>query len=137
MAMENKEISRQERNGKFVETEVICCQSMLVEMLLEKEIASYEDIENIYKTPEDMEDEGYTKEEIEAGDGNAKEILEWWVVSDYMERQLRALGYPLLVTDYGTWWGRCTSGQAICLDYTIDRIIEKGKKDLKALGLKG
>jgi len=119
------EIERQERNGRFVANEVYCCQSMLVEGLLEKGVFNYDDIENYFKTPEELLEEGYTQEQIDDGNvTDSKEIFEWWVCSDWLIEKLRALGKPVLSNDYGNWWGRTCTGQAIKLDSVIDRIIE-------------
>lgn len=45
-----------------------------------------------------------------------QEVLEWWVVTDYMAKRLEETGEPILRTDYGNWWGRTTSGQCLDLD---------------------
>ena len=142
------EIERQERNGKFVANEIYCCQSMLVEGMLEKEVFDYGDIENLYeyRCPEcdygsieqETFDNGkitdehpnykcpYCEKTLETlPDETAQEIYEWWVCSDWMIGKLRALGEPILSNDYGDWWGRCGTGQAIKLDNVIDRILEE------------
>ena len=48
------------------------------------------------------------------------EIFEWWMVSDFLCEKLEALGHPV-ISDHNIW-GRCTTGQAILLDYTITQI---------------
>jgi hypothetical protein len=56
--------------------------------------------------------------------GEYDEIMEWWLVSSYMARQLIEQG-EVIVSDYGChWWGRQTSGQAIYMDYVIQKITE-------------
>ncbi|APU89070.1 hypothetical protein Rctr85_045 [Virus Rctr85] len=57
----------------------------------------------------------------------SREIFEWWVVSDWLERRLREQGCPFLVNDYGTWWGRQTSGQMIAADDAIREIVKSLK----------
>lgn len=118
------EIERQERNGKFVANEVYVCQSTLVGKLLQEGVFSFDDIVNLYKTPDELRDEGYTEAEIEAGESDWKEVMEWWLVSDYMIRKLKEIGEPVLENDYGEWWGRQCSGQAVKMDYVIDRLQE-------------
>ena len=119
------EIERQARNGAFVMREIFCCQSMLVEGLLKKEVFNFEDIENFTKTQEELLEDGYTQKQIDEGDTtDTREIFEWWVCSDWLIEKLRDLGQPILSNDYGEWWGRCCTGQAIKLDTVIDRIIE-------------
>jgi len=134
------EIERQERNGNFVAREVYCCQSMLVEGMLEQGVFNYEDIENFYQKlcpecGELIEGECSLTQELVCGCGASfdpdeiedtpQEIYEWWVCSDWMIEKLRSLGEPILTNDYGDWWGRCCTGQAIKLDNIIDRIIER------------
>jgi len=132
------ELERQERNGKFVENNVYCCQSVLVDSILKRGVFNYEDIENLYKDecPEcdgeieyNQEKDSYVcqncgEEYLRAEDYETiQEVYEWWVVSDYMLGKLKELGEPVLSNDYGDWWGRTCTGQAIKLDYTVDRIL--------------
>lgn len=51
-----------------------------------------------------------------------REVYEYWIVSDWMGRQLSERGH--LVTDWMglTIWGRQCTGQAILLDYVINNI---------------
>lgn len=58
-------------------------------------------------------------------DGNYNEIYEVWIVSDWLADKLRAKGE--CVTSPDDWiqiWGRGTTGQAICLDYVIQSIVD-------------
>jgi len=48
------------------------------------------------------------------------EIFEWWLIGDSMAADaLRELGQPILDNDFGTWWGRTCTGQAVALDPTF------------------
>lgn len=51
-----------------------------------------------------------------------QEILEWWLVSDWIADKFKEWEYPVLDNDYGTWYGRCTSGQSIAMDYVIGQL---------------
>lgn len=51
-----------------------------------------------------------------------QEILEWWLCSDWLLKQLEARGQAVLHSDLGDWWGRTTSGQAISMDGVIEDI---------------
>jgi hypothetical protein len=114
------DIQKQEDLRKFVEEEVYTCQSSLVDGLLNKGIFNYEDIENYYEpaVKDDIEDEIQKEKE-------PQEIYEWWVVSDWLVIMLRKAGEPILNNDYGTWWGRCSTGQAILLDGVIEAIYDE------------
>ena len=75
------EIDFQDKCGDFVSRNVLVCQSALVEMLLEKEVVSIEDITNLYIDNSDKIDElkaeisELEKSEIE-GDENKAQVLE-------------------------------------------------------------
>ena len=49
-----------------------------------------------------------------------QDIMEFWLVSSFLCEKLQALGHPVLSDE--NIWGRCTSGQAILLDYAITQI---------------
>ena len=118
---------------EFVSREIGICQSSLVDMLLNKgqdgvvEGFGDDDIINYAKTREQLLDEGYTDRQINDGDINEgyQDIFEWWAVGEWMKDQLLEQGEPVLENDYGTWWGRTTTGQAIALDSVIETIYTK------------
>ena len=139
----------QEQLDQFVRINIGWCQSSLVEELLSREIVSYEDIKNYYeyKCPEcgQGQIEPFDSEPIDPKnmtfdppmhykcyecntefeqepEQEPQEIYEWWLVDDWMSEKLSGLGEPVLVTDFGTWWGRTCTGQAISLDYVIEVI---------------
>lgn len=56
---------------------------------------------------------------------NPKEPLEWWRVSQYLCEELRAIGEIVLDNDYGYWWGRTCSGQAMIMDGTLQEVAER------------
>jgi len=120
--------NEQELND-FVNRQVYLCQSHLVEHLLEKEIFSYDDVINGYYTEKEARANGYTDLEIETLDyEQPKEIFEWWLCSDWLLEKLEEQGEPILKTDFGSWWGRGTTGQSIILDSVIEKIYEGVKK---------
>lgn len=89
----------------LVERTIGACQSSLVEKALENGFFSFEDIENLYDSEE-----------------QAQEIYEWWIVDSGMAQCLKEQNEPVLENEYGIWWGRTTTGQAIYLDYVIQEI---------------
>jgi hypothetical protein len=115
----------------FVGREVYYNQSMLVGELFDKEIFSYEDVVNYYRTAEMLENEGYSDEDIERmtdNGENAQEVFEWWLCSDFLSKRLKEQGEPILKTDFGSWWGRTCTGQAIYLDSVIETIYKEMSK---------
>ena len=55
-------------------------------------------------------------------DSEAQEIFEWWSVTSWLAEKLLELGEPVLVNDYGQWWGRTCTGQNIILDGTFQNL---------------
>ena len=50
------------------------------------------------------------------------EIFEWWLVSPYLARELKAQNEVVIDALECYWWGRTTSGQAIYMDNVIQEI---------------
>lgn len=141
--MTETEGERQNRNGDIVDTHVYVNQTYLVEKLLEKGVVQYDDIENQYPEfePEYNEDDTLKtcqtcEQEVDEIDEETKQcevcfddsveasdIFEWYAVSSWMINRLEDIGgEPILKSEYGDWWGRTCTGQAIKLDSTIDNI---------------
>ena len=52
------------------------------------------------------------------------EVMERWLVTPFLCDLLKEAG-EVIVSEYGChWWGRQTSGQAIYMDYVIQKIAE-------------
>ena len=116
---------------EFINREVIYNQTVLVNDLLNTmslggnglaSAFSYDNIENAYPELSEYEDYGYESEEEFEMDMMPKEIFEWWLVTEYFGNKLREKGIPVLENDYGFWWGRTTTGQAISLGGEIKEI---------------
>ena len=151
MNLTKNELDAQKSGDNLVAKEVLQNQNALVNELLENEFFSYDDIENLYqkitkdevlelvepqidgedfKKLEKMTDEQvlnqYDQEVQEMIDKQEpQEIFEWWLVSDWLLERLEEQGEPILKTDFGNWWGRTCTGQAIALDHNIQEIAQK------------
>lgn len=95
---------------KLVELEVYCCMTYEVEYMLRTQhntkdpLITDDDVQNMY----DEETDSYA------------EVFEWWAVSDWFGEKLKEKGEVVIDSIWGkTYWGRCTTGQAICLDGVI------------------
>lgn len=55
-------------------------------------------------------------------DWDSRDPYEYWIVSPWFGDQLLLFGEMVLKRDSGAVWGRCTTGQAIALDYVVDQI---------------
>lgn len=68
--------------------------------------------------------EGWRDQVREWSQDNPNEPLEWWVVDSWLAGKLLEMGEVIIDNDYGYWWGRTCSGQAIALDGTFYRLFE-------------
>jgi hypothetical protein len=139
----------EERAQRFVDQNVLTGQSMLIEHLLARgDIPGFtaDEITNLYDDSMAAVDEYLThqsdlgaqdwqelpfdrREELAREHGfepEPQEIFEWWAVTPYMAERLSEIGEPILDNDFGTWWGRTCTGQAICIDYTIRQLLRDG-----------
>ena len=132
---------RQDTLDRFIERDIYACQSTLVEEALKKQLFSIDDLENMYR-PFDAKlispsvcyqcKEKFALLDSETGECEScfednqtpQEVFEWWLVSPWFSKKLLIEGEPVLDNDYGLWWGRCTTGQAISLDYVIQKIYD-------------
>lgn len=123
----------------FIEHEFYACQSSLVEEALQTKLFSIDDIENMYR-PFDgkllnpnvcyrckqgslcLDSETGECEECFEDNQTPQEIYEWWLVSPWLSKRLLLEGEPIIENNYGVWWGRCATGQAISLDDVIQKI---------------
>lgn len=134
----------------LVRNEVIVCDSGLIDDLLRDDLLGFcwDDVENLTSPTDDSdlaceysdEYEAYTTDnqgcddfheyliEVECLDESDiqqdNEIFEWWQVTRWLAERLSENSQPILDNDYGLWWGRCTTGQAIKMDHVI-RVITK------------
>ena len=114
--------TKQDKLRQFVNNHVYLCQTYLVEEML----LDIDHVVNLFYTDSELKEMGYSDVEDARDDGaEIKEIFEWWVVSDWLAKRLEAHGEPLLINDYGTWWGRTCTGQAILLDFVIEQIYDE------------
>ena len=117
----------QDISGELVSNHVIACQSSLVHELMQREVIHMEEYENYFMSDEKIKEchDVKTDEEIEEirNEGSdMNEVYEHWLVSDWLLSKLRDQEEVILETDFETWWGRGCSGQAIKLDYNIQKI---------------
>ena len=114
----------------------VYCQSMLIEDLMKKEMNGFlfDDAKNLFepKCPDcgetaAQDEDGVWRCDSACGwESNRKpdtepvEVCEWYLITDsWVADKLKKLGQPMLDNDYGTWWGRTCTGQAILLDPTF------------------
>ena len=132
---------REDAIEKFVEREVLVCQSSLIEEAFKQQLFSVDEIENLYR-PFDAKlidpaicincKDSFACLDSETGEcercfednQQPQEIFEWWLVSPWLGKKLLIEGQPVIDNGYGLWWGRTTTGQAISADYIIQKIYD-------------
>ncbi len=125
----------------MIEKELRACQTSLVEDCLKVKLFLCEDIVNLYR-PFDGKllkpsvcvncKASYPCLDSENGlcqlcfddKPELQEIYEWWLVTEWFSTKLMMEGKPVLKNEYGTWWGRCTTGQAVSLDDVIQQLYD-------------
>ncbi len=99
-------LDRYEQATQIIKTHIAINQTYLIDTLLKLEQAiSWADIINLFDQ-----------------DHQPQEIFEWWAISPWLAERLEIEHEPVLKTDFGYWWGRTTTGQAIKLDSVIQAI---------------
>lgn len=151
--MDRNSSVNQDIKGKLVGKEVNACVSSLVEYILQQDDRNapftWEDVENYYiDNSEEIEElqeqvdeleelEELTEEqdkqldelkdqieELESEQEEPQEIYEWWSVTNWLANKLKSKGECIVSDGYNSYWGRCTTGQAILLDGVISEIAE-------------
>ena len=101
------DFDKQKALGEFIDRHIFLEQTMLIEHLISNGVSGFDLFEDV--------------ENFRIGD---TEIFEWWIVSSWLANRLKELDEPILKNDYGIWWGRTSTGQAIKLDGVIEEIYD-------------
>jgi len=138
----------QKIKGQFVQREVKACFSYEMDAILrcsddqrDGDLPTIDQIDNFYlptcqncgysgnfTVPDNGETficpscKTVTDEEPET---QPQEIFEWWIVTEFLYRKLKAHGEPVLEWGNNCYWGRTCCGQAISLDWVIGQICEE------------
>jgi hypothetical protein len=145
------ELKIHELAEKYLNQEVLKCDTMLVKNLMKQshDDLSYlmsefsiDKIENYFDTSiEAIEDfltckcdnmhwcdlDFHEREQLAYDLGfepQPHEIYEWWAVTSWLADELTGFDQPVLSNDFGHWWGRTCTGQAIILDGILQKIAE-------------
>jgi len=132
----------QDITRKFIHPHILRNQTTLVNDMFDSD-----DIENLYMTDkeilenmgsydEDMSDQELIDEVRNNGE-DMQEIFEWYLVSDWLLDRLREINEPVIDNDYGEYWGRCGTGQAICLDHNMQVLAYEWANDERLINRKG
>lgn len=92
----------------IVNRHILSNHTMLIMDLLKHGLVSYDDVIN---------------------SSADKEIYEFWEVSDWLAKKLIQHNEPVLESDYGYFWGRCCTGQAIEMDGIIQEIAKEMRQE--------
>jgi hypothetical protein len=99
--------SKDEKNFvlRVIAQDIRCLGNELQELYANANECWWEDVVNYYDSDDEPQD-----------------IMQWFIVSNWLAGKLEAIGEPVLHTDSCTLWGRTCCGQSIELDGTIQKI---------------
>lgn len=69
-----------------------------------------------------LEDQADKVRDYTRDNADPAEVFEWWAISDWLRYQLADAGEVTFDAGGLAVWGRCTTGQAIYMDYAIQQI---------------
>jgi len=135
----NSEKTKKQATEAFVAREIYANQTSFVEEALKQQIFSVDEIYNLYREFDGLllspnicincqlefsclDSETGECENCFEKNNNPQVVLEWWLVSHWLGRKLLIDGQPVIDNNFGVWWGRTTSGQAIAMDEPIEKI---------------
>lgn len=97
----------------------IRCENNLVSELFKERIISRERnlLNRFSRVPEWFRDNEELKVE--------RKISEWWSVNPWLLEQLKRKHEPILITPYGTYWGRCNTGESVFNDTVMEAIYDE------------
>lgn len=58
----------------------------------------------------------------ETEDGEVREVMQWFLVSEWLADQLETIGQITISNCYGHWWGRTTCGQNLIMDGVLQEV---------------
>ena len=112
----------------MVREEIGCCVTDMVEFILAFGEWHKTSVEPPF-TIDDIENTWYQDED---GYEEYRDPYEWWIVSDWLARRLAKHDEVLIREGNRCIWGRCTTGQAIKLDWVINQIWKEFKEEVGA-----
>jgi len=132
---EKVEPTIQERADKLVSREVFCHVGGLIEELnTATDSQFFFDNFNYDPSDEAVKEEAENHDETDMTDSALEEArdrlrdewepLEYWAVSEWLKRKLEEQGEVVANIGLTNVWARTTSGQAIAIDYVIEKIVE-------------
>ena len=138
----------QDITQKFIQDHIYRNQTALVTDMQKESHTStccywfdWDNIENLYMSDEEIlhahsyhfveeeEQENHFIERVRDSGEDMNEIYEWYLVSDWFLARLREINEPIIDNDYGEYWGRTCTGQAICLDHNIQELAYEWASD--------
>jgi len=103
-------MNNKDKLEKWLDKNVISYGGDLFNVLMEKELISYDDIENRF--PKLNEDD------IESGnEQHPQEVMQWFIVSEEGYCKFKQLDFPVVKFKELYFYGRTTYGQKIVMDF--------------------
>ena len=103
-------MNNKDKLEKWLDKNIFTYGGDLFNVLMEKELISYDDIENRF--PKLNEDD------IESGnEQHPQEVMQWFIVSEEGYNKLKTLDFPVIKFKELYFYGRTTYGQKMVMDF--------------------
>ncbi len=110
----------------WLEQNIYVKADQVVNKLFEKEVITWNDVENLYPVINESNYDDYDQYQYDIDNNTPNEIYEWYIVSETAFNKFKSWGHPVLQFEELYFWGRTFFGQAIVVDfyYQSDKIKE-------------
>ncbi len=117
----------------FVDKNILSLQDQLVNTCFVKGVFDIEEIVNLFAYY-DQDDERLLGKDLKDAMNKdnfydncreeTREIFNWYLITDWLSQKFIEKGEPVLKNEYGIWWGRTCTGQALVHDSVIQDIVQ-------------
>ena len=102
---------------KWLDKNVISYGGELFNILQEKELISYDDIENIYSKLNRQDFDSDEEYNMALNEQNPQEVMQWFIVSEEGYNKFKQLDYPIVKFKELYFYGRTSYGQSLSMDF--------------------
>ncbi len=117
MEYENILMTNKDKLEKWLDKNIFTYGGDLFNILMEKELISYDDIENVYSKLNKDDFESEEEYNIALNEQEPQQVMQWFIVSEEGYNKFKRLDYPVVKFKELYFYGRTSYGQAIITDF--------------------
>ncbi len=117
MEYENILMNNKDKLEKWLDKNIFTYGGDLFNVLMEKELISYDDIENVYSKLNKDDFESEEEYNIALNEQEPQQVMQWFIVSEEGYNKFKSLDYPVVKFKELYFYGRTSYGQAIITDF--------------------